>query len=102
MPRYPRKAYCLDRGDPQTKENSQNKIEQKDIEKLLEESNDVRKIMTLNQLCDTKKENLPCSKCDYKTTEFLEWFYHRRSHSMGTFIEKRFATTIYNTEYIKK
>ena len=40
MPRYPRKAYCLDKGEPQTKENSQNKVEEQEKEKLLEESND--------------------------------------------------------------
>ncbi len=101
MPRYPRKAYCLDKGEPQTKENSQNKIEEQEKEKLLEESND-EKTMTLNQHCDTSPDNFVCSKCDYKTTKFLEWFYHRRCHPSGTFIEKRFATTIYNTDDLMK
>ena len=104
MPRYPRKAYCLDsdRGIPRNNTSTHQSFNEEDVNKLLEDDVIKDKTTSLHQLYNDIPDILYCTKCDYSTTDFLDWFNHRRNHPLGRMIEARFATTIDNTDFVIK
>ena len=107
MPRYPRKAYCLDsdRVLPRVKDTStKQSFNEQDLDKLLEDCGDKikDKIHSLHQLDNDIPDILNCPKCDFTNSEFLNWFDHRRTHPNGRFKEARYVTTIDNTDFVIK
>ena len=106
MPRYPRKAYCLDRGPP-PKDNALRQIfgdKQEAIDNLLTESNEENqdKTLTITEILDSTPDILRCSRCDFTSCDYIKWKNHRKTcHPLGKMIEKRFETTVDNSENLQ-